>query len=67
MNYCAVRARIRNFEEAVGNGTVPDAQNGFIIKQTVNRTTVTVQRCKAHGVSHVTIDINKYNNRYFII
>ena len=31
---------VRNFEEAVGNGTVPDAQNGFIIKQTVDRITV---------------------------
>ncbi len=67
MNYCAVRARIRNFEDAIRNGTVMDAQNGFIIKQMVNRITVTVQRCKAHGVSHVTIDINKYNNRCFII
>ena len=31
---------VRNFEEAVENGTVPDAQNGFIIKQTVDRITV---------------------------
>lgn len=40
MNYCAARAWIRNFKEADENGTVPEAQNGFIIKQMVDRITV---------------------------
>lgn len=40
MNYCAARAWIRNFKEADENGTVPDAQNGFIIKQMVDMITV---------------------------
>ena len=31
---------VRNFEEAVENGTVPDTQNGFTVKQTVDRITV---------------------------
>ncbi|MBR3553596.1 MAG: hypothetical protein IKN72_09455 [Clostridia bacterium] len=39
-NYYASRAWINSFEEAVANGSVQDARNGFIIRQMVESITI---------------------------
>ena len=55
-NYYASRAWINSFEEAVANGSVQDARNGFIIKQMVESITIYDEYMQIRFKCGVTFD-----------
>ena len=55
-NYCASRAWINSFEEAVANGSVQDARSGFIMKQMVESITVYDEHMRIRFKCGVTFD-----------